>query len=175
VGGNGIASREPYSCSRYRYYDWFRRVRLLLLEVVRSGRGAGSRRIDGRLELGRQRSGQISNSWLRRIVLTTREPEPARKPKPLFWGFNHYEKLKHTHGGSCSGFRYNCIAGSKRGQNFGGNRSSGRDVASGKSIDWSWLGQLRESASAGERHWPEFRRRCRAAPVRARLGQNCER
>ena len=34
--------------------------------------------------------------------------------------------------------------------------SSGRDIADGKSIDWSWLGQLGEGASAGQRHRPEF-------------------
>jgi len=57
VGGNDIASREPYSCSLHRYRDWFCRVSLLLLEVARPGRGADMRRIDGRADLGDQRSG----------------------------------------------------------------------------------------------------------------------
>src|SRR6266571_9544386 len=55
--GNDIASREPYSCSLHRYRDWFCRVSLLLLEVVRPGRGADRRRIDGRAGLGDQRAG----------------------------------------------------------------------------------------------------------------------
>jgi uncharacterized protein len=55
VGGNGVASREPHCCSLHHYRDWFCRVSLLLLEVVRLGRGADRHRIDG----GRPRRSKV--------------------------------------------------------------------------------------------------------------------
>jgi hypothetical protein len=53
LGGNDIASREPYSCSLHRYRDRFCRVSLLLLEIIWSSRGAGRRRINGRADVER--------------------------------------------------------------------------------------------------------------------------
>ena len=67
-------------------------------------------------------------------------------------------------------FGSRCVARRQLGENFGGNGSARRDAAGGKNIDWSWLGQLGEGASAGERYRPEFRQYCRAASRRPRLG-----
>ena len=66
------------------------------------------------------------------------------------------KSLVSNHSGIHSGVRDRCVARSQLGQNFGGNRSSSRDVADGKNVDWSRLGQLGEGASAGQRQWPEF-------------------
>ena len=57
VGGtvSHRANRAVVRSDRYR--DWFCRVSLLLLEVVRPGRGAGRRRIDDKADFGGQRSG----------------------------------------------------------------------------------------------------------------------
>src|SRR5881392_4142605 len=48
---NDIASRQPHSCSLFRYRDRFGRVRLLLLEIVRPRLNAHRRRIGGNLEI----------------------------------------------------------------------------------------------------------------------------
>jgi hypothetical protein len=82
-----------------------------------------------------------------------------------------YENIECYHSGIVSRVRCCNVSGTESGQNFNCNRSAHRNAASRKSIDWSRLGQLGESAPSGERHWPEFRQRCRAAPVRARLGK----
>jgi len=61
---------------------------------------------------------------------TVQGDRSARENRNVYsGGFNHYEKLKHNHSGISAGLRHRCIAGSKRGQNFGGHRSSRRDVA----------------------------------------------
>jgi hypothetical protein len=98
---------------------------------------------------------------LRTVPITnssvTRGTAEHSKTETLFRKeFNHYEKLKPNNSGIPSGLRHDCVASSKLGQNFGGNRGSRSDVAGGKSLDWSWVGQLGEGASLGECQWSEL-------------------
>ncbi len=85
---------------------------------------------------------------------------------------NYYEELKHYRGDIPSGLRRHCIVGNKCGPNLGGNGSSRCNLASGKSIDWSWVGQFGKGTFAGERFRPELRQYCRNAPGWAGLGQD---
>jgi hypothetical protein len=93
---------------------------------------------------------------LRGEILTHKGTGGRAKTETSILGVNHYEKLKHNNSGIPSGVWHDCLASSKLGQNFGCNRSSCRDVAGGKSLDWSWLGQFGEGASVGERQWSEL-------------------
>ena len=140
--GNDIASREPYSCSLHRYRDWFCRVSLLLLEVVRPGRGAGRRRIDGRAGLGDQRTGdRFSIPHMGQIIVTHKGTTArARIETSIRKGAITYEMVNCNCSGIHSRVRRRCVARSQRGENFNCNRSSHHNVADGKSVDWSWLG-----------------------------------
>jgi uncharacterized membrane protein YfcA len=102
----------------------------------------GRRRIAARADLEDQESGQISDSYVpRMIVMPKREPQPAPEPKPVFVKeHTPYERVNYNHSGIRFGVGLHCVARSQRGQNFGGNRSSRRDIAGGTGIDWSWLG-----------------------------------
>jgi Sulfite exporter TauE/SafE len=63
LGGNDIASLEPYSCSLHRYRDRFCRVSLLLLEVIRTGRGAGRGRTNGRADFEHPMITTVAETW----------------------------------------------------------------------------------------------------------------
>jgi len=63
LGGNDIASLEPHSCSLHRYRDRFCRVSLLLLEVIRSDRGARRGRINGRADFEHQVMATVAETW----------------------------------------------------------------------------------------------------------------
>src|SRR5207249_11589699 len=60
-----------------------------------------------------------------------------------------YERVKYNHSGIHSGVWHFCFAWSEPRWNFGADRNPRRDVAGGKSVDRTWLGQLGECAPAG--------------------------
>ena len=73
------------------------------------------------------------------------------KAETLWGNLITYENIECYHSGIVSRVRRCNVSRKESGENFNCNRSAHRNAASRKSIDWSWLGQLGESAPAVER------------------------
>jgi uncharacterized protein len=138
----------------------FARVGVFFLETVRSSCNAYRSRVgeSQKSEDGNQRRYRPSFTAANALkFFANREPATRLKPKPCGGSLITYENIECYHSGIVPRVRRCNVSRTESGENFNCNRSAHRNAASRKSIDWSWLGQLGESAPAVERYRSELR------------------